>query len=211
MLNNKGFTIAEVIVSFTLVTMILLAIIGSTVFYRDKLKVEEVKSQLVDFKNNITKEIYDDVINNKIVSIDSCLDALNCYNLTDESGVVHTLKIHEIYGKNGMFLSYNGNDYLLPDSDLSGEDDDGNVIRTCDFTNGIGLAVDNNLYTIKISYSHRDYDVQNSIIVTGPDKEAVGQLAAEIRKVRPPEPYKGKGIKYVGERIIRKEGKLGKK
>ena len=52
---------------------------------------------------------------------------------------------------------------------------------------------------------------QASIIVTGPDKEAVGQLAAEIRKVRPPEPYKGKGIKYAGERIIRKEGKMGKK
>lgn len=52
---------------------------------------------------------------------------------------------------------------------------------------------------------------QTSIIVNGIDKEKVGQLAAEIRKVRPPEPYKGKGIKYVGERIIRKEGKVGKK
>ena len=51
----------------------------------------------------------------------------------------------------------------------------------------------------------------NSIIVVGTDKEAVGQLAAEIRKVRPPEPYKGKGIKYIDERIIRKEGKMGKK
>ncbi|MBO5179675.1 MAG: 50S ribosomal protein L6 [Clostridia bacterium] len=52
---------------------------------------------------------------------------------------------------------------------------------------------------------------QTSIIVKGIDKEVVGQLCAEIRKVRPPEPYKGKGIKYVGERIIRKEGKVGKK
>ena len=51
----------------------------------------------------------------------------------------------------------------------------------------------------------------NSIVVKGIDKEAIGQLCAEIREVRPPEPYKGKGIKYVGERIIRKEGKLGKK
>ena len=51
----------------------------------------------------------------------------------------------------------------------------------------------------------------NSIIVKGIDKEAIGQLCAEIREVRPPEPYKGKGIKYVGERIIRKEGKTGKK
>lgn len=52
---------------------------------------------------------------------------------------------------------------------------------------------------------------QTSIIVKGIDKEKVGQLCAEIRKVRPPEPYKGKGIKYAGERIIRKEGKVGKK
>ena len=51
----------------------------------------------------------------------------------------------------------------------------------------------------------------NSIIVKGIDKEAVGQLCAEIREVRPPEPYKGKGIKYDGEHIIRKEGKMGKK
>ena len=51
----------------------------------------------------------------------------------------------------------------------------------------------------------------NSIIVKGIDKQEVGQLCAEIREVRPPEPYKGKGIKYVGERIIRKEGKMGKK
>ena len=50
----------------------------------------------------------------------------------------------------------------------------------------------------------------NSIIVSGTDKQAVGQYAAEIREKRPPEPYKGKGIKYVAERIIRKEGKAGK-
>ncbi|MEG1687439.1 MAG: 50S ribosomal protein L6 [Angelakisella sp.] len=50
----------------------------------------------------------------------------------------------------------------------------------------------------------------NKIIVKGPDKEKVGQFAAEIREKRPPEPYKGKGIKYLGETIIRKEGKAGK-
>lgn len=52
---------------------------------------------------------------------------------------------------------------------------------------------------------------QTNIIIKGIDKELVGQMAAEIRKVRPPEPYKGKGIKYEGERIIRKQGKMGKK
>ncbi len=50
----------------------------------------------------------------------------------------------------------------------------------------------------------------NKIVVSGADKQAVGQLAAKIREKRPPEPYKGKGIKYVDERIIRKEGKVGK-
>ena len=51
---------------------------------------------------------------------------------------------------------------------------------------------------------------QTNIIVKGADKQIVGQVAAEIREKRPPEPYKGKGIKYVSERIIRKEGKAGK-
>lgn len=50
----------------------------------------------------------------------------------------------------------------------------------------------------------------NQIIVKGYDKEKVGQLAASIRAVRPPEPYKGKGIRYENEFVIRKEGKTGK-
>ena len=48
------------------------------------------------------------------------------------------------------------------------------------------------------------------ILVSGIDKEQVGQVAADIRKVRPPEPYKGKGIRYVGEYVRRKAGKAGK-
>ena len=47
----------------------------------------------------------------------------------------------------------------------------------------------------------------NQIVVKGPDKQAVGQIAARIRKVRPPEPYKGKGIRYEGEFVKRKAGK----
>ena len=90
--------------------------------------------------------------------------------------------------------------------------------------NGVGYRVQKqgNKLVMNMGFSHTvefedrgetkiEAPSPNSIIITGPDKEAVGQLAAEIRKVRPPEPYKGKGIKYVGERIIRKEGKLGKK
>ena len=50
----------------------------------------------------------------------------------------------------------------------------------------------------------------NSIIIKGADKQQVGHFAAEVRSKRPPEPYKGKGIRYVGEHVIRKEGKAGK-
>ena len=46
--------------------------------------------------------------------------------------------------------------------------------------------------------------------ILGNDKQEVGQFAAEVRSKRPPEPYKGKGIRYVGEFVIRKEGKAGK-
>ena len=50
----------------------------------------------------------------------------------------------------------------------------------------------------------------NKIIISGPDKQMVGQFAADVRKKRPPEPYKGKGIKYADEHIRRKEGKAAK-
>ena len=50
----------------------------------------------------------------------------------------------------------------------------------------------------------------NKIVISGPDKQMVGQFAAEVREKRPPEPYKSKGIKYVDEHVRRKEGKAGK-
>jgi large subunit ribosomal protein L6 len=52
---------------------------------------------------------------------------------------------------------------------------------------------------------------QTQIIVSGIDKEVVGQVAADIRSIRKPEPYKGKGVRYAGERVLRKAGKAGKK
>lgn len=76
--------------------------------------------------------------------------------------------------------------------------------------------------SLTVGYSHPveldppegiEFDVPNPtlIVVKGADKEAVGQVAARIKRVRPPEPYQGKGIRYMGERIRRKAGKAGKK
>ena len=55
-----------------------------------------------------------------------------------------------------------------------------------------------------------DVPSPDKIIIHGPDKQQVGQFAADVRKKRPPEPYKGKGIKYADEVVRRKEGKTGK-
>ncbi|MDT8306980.1 MAG: 50S ribosomal protein L6 [Anaerolineae bacterium] len=58
--------------------------------------------------------------------------------------------------------------------------------------------------------SYEVLDRGKTIVVTGVDKELVGEISARIRKTRPPEPYKGKGIRYDGERVRRKAGKAGK-
>ncbi len=89
--------------------------------------------------------------------------------------------------------------------------------------NGVGYraAMEGNKLKLSLGYSHDIYftapegvaievDKSNGITVSGISRQQVGQVAAEIRSFRKPEPYKGKGIKYEGERIIRKSGKSGK-
>ena len=89
--------------------------------------------------------------------------------------------------------------------------------------NGIGYRaeVKGDELTLTVGFSHKvvmnapegikiEVPAPNKIIISGPDKQKVGQFAAEVRGVRPPEPYKGKGIKYSDEHIRRKEGKAGK-
>ena len=89
--------------------------------------------------------------------------------------------------------------------------------------NGVGyrVSVQGKDLVLNIGFSHQvimpapegitvEPPNPNKIVISGPDKQAVGQFAAEVREKRPPEPYKGKGIKYVDEHIRRKEGKAGK-
>lgn len=89
--------------------------------------------------------------------------------------------------------------------------------------NGVGyrVAIQGKDLVLNIGYSHQvimpapegitvEAPNPNKIVISGPDKQMVGQFAAEVREKRPPEPYKGKGIKYADEHIRRKEGKAGK-
>ncbi|HRJ62739.1 50S ribosomal protein L6 [Brevundimonas sp. UBA2416] len=83
---------------------------------------------------------------------------------------------------------------------------------------GYRAAMKGNALSLQLGFSH-DVDIQppagvtfavpkqTEIKITGADKQAVGQIAAVIRKLRPPEPYKGKGVRYTGEKVRRKEGK----
>ena len=90
--------------------------------------------------------------------------------------------------------------------------------------NGVGYRVQKQGDTLvmNLGYSHQVFVKEipgitieapgpNQIIISGADKQLVGQFAAEVREKRPPEPYKGKGIKYTTEHIRRKEGKAGGK
>ena len=90
--------------------------------------------------------------------------------------------------------------------------------------NGVGyrVAKEGKRLVMNLGYSHQvimdeidgvaiEVPNPNQIIISGIDKQRVGQFAADVRKKRPPEPYKGKGIKYAGEHIRRKEGKTGAK
>jgi large subunit ribosomal protein L6 len=83
---------------------------------------------------------------------------------------------------------------------------------------GYRAAVDGKVLNLQLGYSHDikfavpddikiACETPTSVTISGADKQRVGQIAAEIRGFRPPEPYKGKGVKYAEERILRKEGK----
>jgi len=85
---------------------------------------------------------------------------------------------------------------------------------------GYRAAVAGKKITLSLGYSHpiemqapegvvveMDKELKNVIVISGPDRQAIGQFASNIRGYRPPEPYKGKGIRYLGEHVVRKAGK----
>lgn len=183
-MNKKGFTIIEVIVSFAILAVVMLAIITFMITYRDKVKNSEVETQLLDFKNSFSKMIYDEIIEGNYLSIEYCDDALQdeftggcAYFLKSELAggddkdyigikVLESRDVNLNLGK-GTYLYYAGKYYLLPDSDL-------NTVKTdrlgvtynddmCDFSE---FRVDNyvdKIYSLNIKYHHygldKDYEM----------------------------------------------------
>jgi len=126
-INNKGFTTVEIVVSFALVVIILASMTAMVVNYRDKVTDEEVKTQLVDFKDTITKVVYDDIVDGMYTKISECSASEctgECKMCIKFSGTENNkLEIIETNGAGsiakGIYFQYKGIKYFLPDSDLN--------------------------------------------------------------------------------------------
>lgn len=96
--NNKGFTLIEFVLSFTIAMFIVLGMYSLTVNYREKTQLEETKRDLLEFKNDITKTIYEDIQDRGLKSVDSCTDDLGnvidkCIKLTFKNDASKRLRI----------------------------------------------------------------------------------------------------------------------
>ena len=140
---------------------------------------------------------------------------LPCVNIGQEENEIKVAIVHEMHG------NIHGLTRTLIHNMIVGVT---NGFEKTLEVNGIGYRAQKqgNKLVLTLGYSHPveieeiegitiDVPNPNTIVVKGIDKQLVGQVAANIREKRQPEPYKGKGIKYAGERIIRKEGKAGGK
>ena len=182
-MNKKGFTTIELIVSFVMVVILLSSLIGFIITYRDKVKTEEVKSQLIDFKNTITKIVYDDIIDLNFTSMSPCVGQDNCIVMTDENGLSHVLKIENScntilcdtnpcnISNCGVYLVYNETKYLLPDSDLNtyykgGLDEEIRVLKSFSNLFDFNLKSENNIYNLKMTFRHFELDDDIEIMLT---------------------------------------------
>ena len=125
----------------------------------------------------------------------------------------------------GVQISQDGNTLVVsPSSETRRSRERHGLCRTLVANIGVGYraAVQGTKLVVSAGYSHQVEMVtpegvtfavegNTTVFVSGANKELVGNEAAKVRAIRPPEPYKGKGIKYEGERILRKAGKTGKK
>ena len=121
-MNKKGFTVVEVVIAFSMLAVLVVSLIRFTVTYRDKVREEESRTEINDFKNTITKIIYDDIIMGGVKRIeklsvcpDNTSENISCVNLIDWENRVYPLVLVNLNRspedstlKNGMYLKYNG-------------------------------------------------------------------------------------------------------
>lgn len=163
-MNKKGFTVVEVVISFSILAVVLVSLFGFVVTYRDNIRNEEIRTELIDFKNTITKTIYDEIIRGNYVKIDYCIGKENCVIFTDISNRSHVLEMYEVETTNnelkrGLYIKYDGMNYFLPDSDL--KDKNGYM---CSFDSFL-VESSNNIYSLRIPFKHVGLDEKYEISV----------------------------------------------
>ena len=162
-MNKKGFTLVEVVVSFSILSVLLASVIVFTITYRDKVREEEVRTQLIDFKNTITKIVYDDIISGKLKSIERCVGEAQCVNFIDTDNNTHLFKTVEVSTgtDRGLYIEYDGVRYLLPDSDL-------NKLYNpmCWFSGDFELKNYDEIYTLKVTFEHLSLHEVYEILIT---------------------------------------------
>ena len=145
------------------------------------------------------------------------LDFAECINVEVKEGNVYTTRINDIKTSKQLHGTTNANIKNMLEGVSEGFSKSLEIVGV-----GYNFQVKGDKLGIKAGFSHPvELDVPSNlklegisnteIKISGIDKQAVGEFAAKVRGIRPPEPYKGKGIKYKGEKIRRKEGKKASK
>ena len=116
-MNKKGFTTVELLLTMVVVLTIMVSITSVTYTYRDRSKYEEIKTEITDYKNMVTKIIYDDILDsdNKAVQIEKVNDTE--YNIVKMDNTIINLKV--IDENNRIGIKYNNTDYIIPASNKS--------------------------------------------------------------------------------------------
>ena len=160
-MNNKGFTTIEVVLSFAMVVIILASMTGMVVNYRDRVSEEEIRTQMVDFKNTVTKVVYDDIVRGDYKRIEYCVDDPLCVNFVTSLNESFSLRViinreDTLTTRKGIYVQYKDTNYMIPDSDLNeyaiNVSDDNYLVNVNDFI----LEKDDNygFYRVKIPIMH---------------------------------------------------------
>jgi len=126
-MNNKGFTTVELILTMAIVMIVMTTIVGVTYTYRDQSSYEEVLTEITDYKNSLTKIIYDDIFDikdesqesqGKVIKINKVDDNGKKYTLETDKGVIYNLEIISETNKVGIKYGASGDEveYIIPGS-----------------------------------------------------------------------------------------------
>ncbi len=179
--------------------------------------MSRIGNRILSIPEGVEVTVNDNIVNVKGPKGELSLKIDNCINVEVKEDGVHTTRKNEIKTSKQMHGTTNANINNMIEGVSKGFSKSLEIIGV-----GYNFQVKGNKLNIKAGFSHpveievpsnlKIEGISNTEIkISGIDKQAVGEFAANIRKIRKPEPYKGKGIRYKDEKVRRKEGKKASK